>query len=512
MPGIFEKVANGFGLATKSQYESLKAKSSSRAFEAARLSRLVSGWISTPVHIDQDLRNDLKILRTRARDLCINNPYGVNFVKLMRRNVFGSNGLSLQMKVRDLNGELDEMANENIEAGFLDWGKKGNCTADRRLSWRGIQNLCASSFVSDGEIILRKLAGFGNRHRFSLQFIDPELLDVNLNIPRMKGRNEVRMGVELDEYDAPVAYHFLQFREVSIATSGFYPTGGDYLRVPASEILHIYPMYRVGQTRGWPLMVPVMMVQKQLAAYEEAEITAARVSACKIGFLTTPTGDEFTGEENSDGTMNMDLEPGEIKELPEGQEFQGWDPQHPNSAFPNFVKAMKQSMATGAGISYPTFTGDLEGVNFSSIRAGLMEDREEWKTHQTQFIEDLAEPTFAAWLETALMVKTVRLPFSKYEKFNKPQFMGRRWPWVDPLKDAEANRVLIEQRLTSRTAVVADQGRDFEDVLEETKQEEALAKSMVVKLPDFAGEAGKKFFGNQGAEEGKEDGDQNNKD
>ncbi len=463
------------------------------------MSRLVSGWISTPVHIDQDIKDGLRTLRARARDLCQNNPYGVNFVKLMRRNVFGSTGLALQMKVQDPNGNLDVLANTKLEDGFKDWGRKGQCTACRKMSWRGVQNLCASAFVSDGEIIIRKLAGFGNKHRFALQFIDPELLDINYNEARATGRNEIRMGVELDVYDAPVAYHFLQFSNVSLAYSGSYPYGGDRIRVPASEILHIYPVYRVGQTRGWPLSVPVMMVQKQLRAYEEAEVTAARVESCKVGFITSPTGEDFTGEANDDGTMNMDLEPGEFRQLPEGTDFKGWDPQHPNSQFGPFVKMMKQSMATGAGISYPTFTGDLEGVNFSSIRAGLMEDREEWKTFQVQFIEELGEPVFEAWLTAALTSGRVGLPLSKFEKFNRPQFMGRRWPWVDPLKDAEANKLLIDERLISRTTVVADQGRDLEDVLKEIKAEDDMMKKLGVELPKPA-EAKPKGFPPKGGE------------
>jgi len=54
------------------------------------------------------------------------------------------------------------------------------------------------------------------------------------------------------------------------------------------------------------------------------------------------------------------------------------------------------------------------------------------------------------------------------------RFQGRRWNWVDPKNDAEASELLIRTGLASRTSIAASQGREFEDIIDELKQEREL--------------------------------------
>jgi capsid protein len=76
---------------------------------------------------------------------------------------------------------------------------------------------------------------------------------------------------------------------------------------------------------------------KMLEGYEEAELTAARVAAAKMGFYTSPAGETYNGDDNDNGTPIMDAEPGTFEVLPEG-----WDLNHRPSAHPcvsDFVKS-----------------------------------------------------------------------------------------------------------------------------------------------------------------------------
>ena len=59
----------------------------------------------------------------------------------------------------------------------------------------------------------------------------------------------------------------------------------EHIVVPASEIIHAYMPTRPEQTRGVPFTASAMPNIKMLNGYMEAEITAARVSASKMGFL-----------------------------------------------------------------------------------------------------------------------------------------------------------------------------------------------------------------------------------
>ena len=137
----------------------------------------------------------------------------------------------------------------------------------------------------------------------------------------------------------------------------------------------------------------------------------------------------------------------------------------------------------GLGTSYATLSQDLSSVNFSSIRAGLIEEREEWKEGQIWLIENLLDPVFANWLEMGLTMGAIgTLPLSKFDKFNAPKWTGRRWAWVDPLEDVEVARAAVGAGFKSSTQVVTEMGGDLEDIYEEIKEETDLADSLGLAL------------------------------
>jgi capsid protein len=63
-------------------------------------------------------------------------------------------------------------------------------------------------------------------------------------------------------------------------------------------------------------------------------------------------------------------------------ELKEWSPNYPTGEFLPFHKAMLRSMAAGMGVLYNNLASDLEGVNFSSIRQGTLDEREHWKELQ----------------------------------------------------------------------------------------------------------------------------------
>ena len=133
-----------------------------------------------------------------------------------------------------------------------------------------------------------------------------------------------------------------------------------------------------------------------------------------------------------------------------------------------------RGVASGGGVSYNSLANDLEGVNYSSIRAGVMEDREEWKQIQNWLIEAFYRPVFQEWLPLAILSGQIRLPFSKLEKFSADTWAARRWGWVDPLKDIQATTLAVNNLLETRTENIAETGRDIEDVFEQLAEEKKL--------------------------------------
>ncbi len=104
-------------------------------------------------------------------------------------------------------------------------------------------------------------------------------------------------------------------------------------------------------------------------------------------------------------------------------------------------------------------------------------------------IETFLRPMFNDWLEMALlkgkcvMPNGAKLPAGKLDKFLVHQWQGRRWQWVDPLKDIEASLAAIRGGLSTPQIVAAQMGLDIEDVIDSLAQANAMAKA--AGLPEY---------------------------
>ena len=451
-----------------------------RAFEAANTGRLFNDWMTQTKSADADIRYTLKAMRARSRDLTQNNDYARRYLDLVAANVVGPKGITLQVRAREPNGVLDQVANQILEREFYLWGKPGVCTVDGRMSWVDAQKVFIETVARDGECFVLFVEDDANPYHFRLQFVDADLIDQDKNEVLPDG-SQIRMGIEVDATGRPTAYY------VKTKHPDDYQFSGQYvrtIRIPAERMIHAFRQDRIGQTRGTPWTATAMTRLKMLGGYEEAELVAARIGASKMGFFVSESGDEFQADgQNADGTLNMNAQPGEFMQLPAGVDFKQYDPQHPSTAFREFEKAMLRGIASGLGVSYTSLANDLEAVSYSSIRQGLLEERDQWRVVQAWMIEHFCEPVYLRWLRNALDFGAVPLPGNKYFKFSATQWVPRGWQWVDPRSEAEAQIVAINNGLMTRTQALAERGLDIEDVLRERAAEEELIASVGVTLP-----------------------------
>lgn len=445
-----------------------QAATARRNFAAAQINRLTASFSSQQLSLNQRLQRGLRVVRARSRDLAANNDHGRQFVRLYRRNVVGSNGFGLQVQALRPDGSLDELDSSACEKAFAAWSKKGMCDVTGRYSFLELQLLIAHHIATDGEVLVRRVRN-KSAFRYQLQLIDPALLDDQYNVADAGNGRRIRMGVETDEWGRVLAYHLLQDVEQAY--------GAKRVRIDANEIWHLFMAEEIGQVRGVPPMAAPMLRMNNLGAYEDAAVIAARVGASKMGFFKS-TGDApppnlasvatVDGATDTDpGQFIQDAEPGVFDVLPQGYEFQAFDPDYPHANFDSFCKATLRGIAAGLGVSYTSLTGDLSEANYSSARVGLLDEREEWKLIQSWLIESFFAPLYSEWLEMALLSGQLALPMAKYDKFNAATWQGRRWQWIDPHKEINANSDAIAKGLTTPSAVIRESGRDPDDVWRE---------------------------------------------
>lgn len=441
-----------------------------RSYEAAGTGRLLASWTTSSASANTEIREHLAVLRARSRDLARNNEIIRRFLRLVSTHVVGPAGVGFQSKVRFGNGRPDEAANRKIEEGWAAWTRRGSVEASGRLSWPELQRLAAETVARDGEV-LAVLGPGPNPENLSLRLLEADHLPLDANDSLPGGRRLV-MGVELDADGRPVAYH-LADEHPGDETALWRQGGVTYRRWPADRVVHLYLPERPGQVRGVPWAAPVMHKLKMLAGYEEAELTAARVGASKMGFFKEATGAEYLAGRGvtDDGDLVVEVEPGHFERLPPGVEFQPWDPDYPSGGFSAFVTRCLHDIAAGLGVSYHSLTGDLSQVSYSSARIGSLEERDHWRALQDWFCGAFLDPVFRAWLPRAMAAGTVALPADQAGRFVAPRWYPRRWGWVDPLKDMQAQTLALEARLASRRRILAEQGVDFEELVEELRAE-----------------------------------------
>ena len=461
---LVDKVLKRFGYS--------KAKAKARGYSGAISSRLTGDWLNPTTTGDEEIRRDLQKLRNRCRELERNNDYVRRYLNGLDSNVIGSSGVMLQMKVEDSPLVYDEQANRVIEREWHKWCNRKHTTPNGRQSWLEICKLALRSCARDGDVLLQLVRGYNNDHGFAVQLIEADMLDIHHNNYRLANGGEIRMGVETNKVGRPVAYHILTSHPGETSD-----TSRKRVRVDADDIIHLYNPERISQTRGVPWMVSAMTRLQMLAGYEESELVASRTAACKMGFLTKDANAEnYTGEEDEDYNLIMEAEPGSIEELPTGMRFQEWNPQHPTSAYKDFVKATLRGISAGLNISYNTLANDLEGVNYSSIRAGLFDEREHYKSIQNWFIDSFIQPVFEAWLEASILNGVFPFGVNKFDKMNQPKWCARRWPWVDPLKDMQANILAMNNGLEAKRNIINYTGGDIEDVYSTIAADKKLAE------------------------------------
>ena len=465
----------------KKPQEPKKGKTFRRSYSAANTGRLFADFVGSERSSDSELYPVISRMRARTRDLSRNNEYAKRYLELMKSNVVGDRGFALQVKAQDSVGKLDQSGNQMIEDAFKNWGRLGNPTTDGKMTWLDAQKLAIESLARDGEVIIIKHRSSRFKDSFAIQFVEPDMLDEKKN-ERLPNGNEIRMGVELDQFKRPIAYHFLTYHpgDYDFATQTRSPK---HIRMPADRVIHIFKSLRAGQTRGEPWMAPALTAMKQLDGFREAAIVNARIGASKMGFFTSPSGDGFVADDMDGSVPIMDASPGTFHQLPAGVELSTFDVDYPSNEFEKFHTAVLRGVASGLGVSYTSLSNDLEGTSYSSIRQGALEERDFYRNLQQFFIDHFVRPVYESWLASAMEIAAFNIPIRQFERFSAASdFRGRAWSWVDPQKEMNAAVMGLQNGVLSLNDVASQYGKDTEELLAQIQRDKALMEQFGVKF------------------------------
>jgi len=472
---------------------------SMRGFQAAQTDRLLAGWAFDGGFTAQEIQSQLATIRARSREMSKNSPHYRRWLQMVATNVVGE-GFALKSTPHDGTPGADRL--DKAAAKFIEyhWWRFCNyrdpltgqtwCDASGRKTMAEMDRLNAKTWARDGEYFVQQIATNSNPYGVTFRVIRPDACDEKYTVGPDGNGKTVRCGVEVDAATLrPLAY-YMHTKPAYSTTNG---STGPLVRISAQEIIHGFTADDEDQPRGVPWGHAALMTHKMLEEYNRAEITAARDEACSVRTYraTEKTSDpeafsDLTkpGNDAAAQTLLAPKEPGQSEILPYGYESELTTPQHPNRELTAFKASLLRDVASGLGVEYANFANDWAGVSFSSVRAGTISERDMWVVLQNDMISQLKARQFLVWLKSFLSFDVSgSLPLAKFDKFSEHTFRGRRWTWVDPMKDMKSNEVMVAHGWKTNTQVSEDLGGDYEENIETIKEENKISKGVINPAP-----------------------------
>lgn len=450
-----------------------------RQYSGAGFGRTMNDWVAGSTSGDAEIRTSLRTMRNRSRQLARDNDYVKNALRQIQNNVVGQ-GVNMQAQIMGKRGpgagSLSTPQNKLVEDEWSKWKRADSCHTAGKMSFSQIERHLMRTVARDGEVFIRMITQRMGRSKvpLALEILEADYLDENYNGTAANG-NEIRMGVEVDVWQRPVAYWFYERHP------------GDYQhtklnieprrRVPAEDVIHLgrFEDERSGTTRCVPWFDSALTRLRHMAGYEEAEVIAARASACQMGFIETPDPDYEPADPNEivDYERVDNFEPGKITTLAPGEKFSQFSPTRPSGLLDPFMRFMLRGVAAGVGTSYESLSKDYSQSNYSSSRLALLDDRDTWRELQAWLIETLHQRVHERFVMLGVFAGVFAFTGfeTDQEAFSRPRWMPRGWSWIDPSKEISAYKMAVRSGIMTLSDVIAQNGGDFEELAAARRRE-----------------------------------------
>jgi lambda family phage portal protein len=349
---------------------------------------------------------------------------------------------------------------ELTSRAWKSWAGALTCDVRGRHDFGGLQNLAVRTLLMSGEVLVRRIwdktAPLGMR----LQVLEGDYLWSQPYLPWVSPPDapgaRVIGGVEVNEYEEPQAYHLLPRHPGDpIALVGYPQT----VRVPASELIHLFVEERPEQGRGTPLLTTVLIRLRDLDEYADAQVMRQKIAACFAAFYTEPEAIPPTPQPIE---LSERVEPGMIERLPAGMEVTFGSPPGVEG-YDEFTTRELQSVGAGTGVPYEDLSGDFSKVNFSSARMGratfyaLVEELQ-WLLIAPRLLNRVWD-----WFQDAATIAGVPVDGVTVE-WTMP-----RKTLVDPAREIPATIRGVRAGLASPQEAMRELGYDPQQILEEWK-------------------------------------------
>jgi capsid protein len=261
----------------------------------------------------------------------------------------------------------------------------------------------------------------------------------------------------------------------------------------AIRVVHLFMEDRPGQTRGISQFATGAVGLFDMNDAVWAELTALRMQAyaglhfkpdaAESAVLEDLGATEIAQEAPADPVKEIAMEAGQVIDY--AGEVKLLSSNRPGGSFLPFVSKLVADWAVSVGIPTWVVEGDYSKANYSSMRAAEVTCRPTFEEIQNILIDVQARPDVTSWLQFAVLTGRVKLrsgqtveSIMRDVEWQKPGF-----PYVDPLKESQADALLIGLGLKTFDQACAERGLHGRDQRWRIKRSQELDAEAGVTTP-----------------------------
>jgi lambda family phage portal protein len=455
-------------------------------YEGVRSSRRQGGWNTTGSSGNAEIGVASSKLRYNARDLCRNNAYARKAKREWAKRVVGTG-----ITPRPNTGS--EKVNKTIVEYWNQWTEQ--CCSDSRLNFYAAQKMIVGACYESGECLVRiwdRRLEDGLPVPLQIQVLEGDYIDDAKTQTLANGY--IIQGVQFDPIGRISGYwlygnhpgEVIQATSLRSMASKF---------IPVDYILHHAELDRPGDVRAVTRFASVIAKLRDIDEYADAEIVRKKIEACLAAMVTQPEGADGptlgSTAVDSDGNKIEDFRPGMVMYGAPGVDVKFNNPTS-SGDYAAHKKVELREVAAGLDIPYVVLDDNLEAVNYSSYRGGLLAFRDAIDEYRWNWlIPQVLNPIYRRFIDKLYVIG--KIPNLGYAvNWDPPPF-----DLLDREAEAKADRLELQIGKKSWPQLVGEIGNDPEAQIAEITKWKTRIEEAGVTFASSTSDSGAKDNANQ---------------